>query len=167
MILGVPEYIALADRLNLLTSGTNLQTVQQSLQRGVLDLIFQLDNCVSDLQVHSSSSDTTHFTKLLRSDILGLQKVFSSDPLSGCLAAVRHSAYLICYSLLQSSDNASVFIMDQAIQHSELVLLALRSIENCANPSTSGLYMTTIYALSVVSLWSPVEAHRAYAIERL
>ena len=167
VILAIPVYIALADTLPLISSALDSRVAYQNLQTGLTELITQLDHQAFDSQDVFPSSPHIAQPSQLPNDILGLQKLFFSDPLHGCLAAIKHTAYLICFALLVSiniTDSNSKF---QAIFHSEALMSAILYVDSCSETAASNLYMTTIYTLNVMSVWSPVKNHQTYALHRL
>ncbi|TVY35626.1 hypothetical protein LOCC1_G007129 [Lachnellula occidentalis] len=161
VVLLIPEYISRADSMIYTASTFDLEESLQNLWAGLSVLILDLDT-----QIQNDAEPLP----LLETDVLlpnhdSIMPVISySGPFAGCLAAIRHAAYLICFSLLSTE---SIGNQDQAFHHSEAVLHAVGHVDTCSESPASSLFLTTVFALNVVSVWSPSPLHQEHATKKL
>jgi hypothetical protein len=168
VVLSIPEYILLADSMIYMTSTFDLQESLQKLWVGLSALISNLDNQVQNDEELLARTHNTSTPALLTDDCIAKQLSYSQlDPFKGCLAAIRHAAYLICFSLLASTDTASTDNQDKAFHHSEAALNAVGDVDTSQKSPASSLFLTTVFALNVVSVWSPSPTHQEYSLRKL
>jgi hypothetical protein len=153
VVLSIPEYIFLADGMVHMTSTFDLEEPLHKFRAGLSILISQLDN-------HDQITEEIFY------ESYSLQPVLYSDRRSGCLAAIRHAAYLVCFSLLAMSSTESEGNLDKAAQHSEAVLRTVEYVDTCAPSAAGSLYMSTAFSLDVLLEWSPSPIDKAYALQR-
>ncbi|TVY92705.1 hypothetical protein LAWI1_G002875, partial [Lachnellula willkommii] len=158
VVLSIPEYISRAESMTYMPSTFDLQESQQSLWDGLSALILDLN---TQVQNDAEPLPPLPTDVLLPNHDSITQLISYSDPLAGCLAAIRHAAYLICFSLLGTGNQ------EQAFHHSEAVLLAVGHVDTCSESPASSLFLTTVFALNVVSVWSPSSLHQEYATTKL
>jgi len=154
VVLLIPEYISRTQSMMYMLSTFDSQESLQNLWDGLSVLILDLDT-----QIQNYAEPRLP----LQADVL-LPSYDPSNSFAGCLAAIRHAAYLICFSLL---DAGNIGNQDQAFHHSEAVLHAVGHVDACSESSASSLFLTTVFALNVVSVWSPSPLHQEYATTKL
>lgn len=158
VVLSIPEYISRAESMIYKPSTFDLQESQQILWDGLSVLILDLD---TQFQNDVEPPPPLQTDVLLPGHDSITQLISYKDPFTGCLAAIRHAAYLICFSLLGTANQ------DQAFHHSDAVLLAVGHVDTCSESPASSLFLTTVFALNVVSVWSPSSLHQEYATTKL
>ena len=166
VVLSISEYVLVADAMTGATSTCQSKDSLWNFRAGINDLVASLDRLVQNDE-NEPLTQAVLSPPVIFDSVSNVNQELYSDSFSGCLAAIRHAAYLICFSLLASVDAMTSRNQSLANDHSELVLRAVDYVDLCSQSPVSSLYMTTVFSLNVVSNWSPSPAHRGYALRKL
>lgn len=137
IVLDIPEYILLADRVSRKPPPTDVPAIMPKLHAGLTGLISRLD----------------HQTK---------NNQDGQEP-EALFVAISHAAYLICFSLLASNDTNNSGVHDEALRHSQVLLDYVLAVYIWPG----NWLLTPVFALTVLSRWSPSPIHRAISLKSL
>ncbi|RDW67589.1 hypothetical protein BP6252_08985 [Coleophoma cylindrospora] len=163
VLLSIPEHALIADRMIGAESILDVREPLQDNKTAISALLSKLDGQTRnkvELLPQADSSLAVPWQEP-RSSQLGM----CWDSVSMCLSVLRHTTYLICFALLASISTESSGTQSLAAYHSEAILGVVEYTHT--RYSASSLYMTTIFSLDVICIWSPSAIHQACARRKL
>jgi hypothetical protein len=137
VVLAIPEYILLAERILRRPPPADAPENLAKFHTGLTGLVSSLDH-------QTKNNQDGHEPEAL-------------------FVAISHAAYLICFSLLASIDTNNSDAHDEALRHSQVLLDYVLVVYTWPG----NWHLTPVFALTVLSRWSPSPIHRATALKSL